>query len=56
MGAKFFYNRHDGVSSFVLQLQKHAKKWNAVPGGLHACSIGLVQCRPGNERDSHILS
>jgi hypothetical protein len=54
MGAKFFYNRHDGVSSCVLQLQKHATKWNALSGGL--CSIGLVQYRPGNGIDSQILS
>jgi hypothetical protein len=56
MGAKFLYNRHDGVSSCVLQLQKHAKNWNAVPGGLHVCSIGLVQCRPSNGKDLQILS
>jgi len=39
-----------------LQLQKHAKKWNAVPDDLHACYIGLVQCRPSNGIDSQILS
>jgi len=56
MGAKFFYNKHDGGSSCVLQLQKHAKKLNALPGGLHVCFIGLVQCRPSNGIDSQILS
>jgi len=54
MGAKFFYNRHH--EGCVLQLQKHAKKWNALPGGLHVCPVGLVQCRPSNGIDSQILS